>query len=444
VTASPLLVDLYQLTMGQAYLDAGLAEKRATFSLFYRSAPAGWGYLLAAGLDGALAYLEELRFEDDDIAYLRTTGLFTERFLDFLRELRFTGDVRAMPEGTAFFPQEPVLEVAGPVIEAQLVETVLLNELHFGSLIAGKAARSVDVADGRLLVDFGLRRAHGGEAAVKAARSAYLAGFDATSNVLAGREYGIPVAGTMAHSFVESFPSELDAFRAFAATYSDRSILLVDTYDTIEGTKLAIEVGRELAAHGHRLQGIRVDSGDLLELSRGARALLDEAGLEKAMVFASGGLDEHDVAALLGAGAPIGGFGIGTKLVTSADAPFLDLAYKLVELDGRPKLKLSPGKATLPGPKQVWRVRDDEGVAFDVVEIASAEGPQGGDALLVEVMRGGERLVREPLAAARERAAAERAALPPRYRALNAEPPEVRIGPSLKQLQRESVRRLQS
>jgi nicotinate phosphoribosyltransferase len=347
-----------------------------------------------------------------------------------------------MPEGTLLFPDEPVLEVSGPLIAAQLVETVVLNELHFGSLVAGKAARSVDVAQGRLLVDFGLRRAHGGEAGLKAARSAYLAGFAATSNVLAGRDFGIPIAGTMAHSFVESFSSELDAFRAFAASYPDDSIFLVDTYDTIEGTRRAIEVGRELAANGHRLRGIRLDSGDLMELSRPTRRLLDGAGFEDAMVFVSGGLDERDVARLLDAGAPIGGFGIGTRLVTSSDAPSLDLAYKLVELDGRPTLKLSRGKATLPGPKQVWRVRGDDGFAYDMIELAGTPGPEAGEPQLVDVMHGGRRLTSEPLDAARRRAAEQRAALPDRHRRLAAEPYDVRIGPVLDELRAESIRRL--
>ncbi len=432
--ASPLLVDLYELTMGQAYLDAGLADRQATSELFYRTLPPGWGYLLACGLEFALGYLEQLSFSDDELAYLESTGLFTNPFLDHLRGLRFTGTVRAMPEGTLFFPGEPVLEVTAPVIEAQLVETVLLNELHFSSLIAGKAARCVDVAEGRSLVDFGLRRAHGGEAGLKAARAAFLAGFDATSNVLAGRRYGIPTAGTMAHSFVESFTSEEAAFRAYARSYPNHSILLVDTYDTREGIRRAVEVGRELAAHGSRLTGVRLDSGDLVELSRAARALLDEAGFEDAVVFVSGGLDERDIAALLAAGAPIAGFGIGTRMVVSADAPYLDMAYKLVEFGGRPTMKLSTGKATLPGQKQVWRVAADEDLAFDVVEREGAPGPDGAEPLLAEVMRDGRRLVTDSLERARERAAAQRERLPTEHRRLDAAPYEVRTGPALRAL----------
>jgi nicotinate phosphoribosyltransferase len=431
---SPLLVDLYELTMGQAYFDAGLADRQATSDLFYRTLPAGWGYLLAGGLEFALAYLEELSFADDEVAYLESTGLFTPPFLDHLRALRFTGTVRAMPEGTLLFPGEPALEVTAPVIEAQLVETVLLNELHLSSLIAGKAARCVDVAEGQMLVDFGLRRAHGGEAGLKAARAAFLAGFDATSNVLAGREYGIPTAGTMAHSFVESFASEETAFRAYARSYPNHSILLVDTYDTRQGIRRAVETGRELATRGSRLTGMRLDSGDLVDLSLEARALLDEAGFEDALVFASGGLDERDVAALLEAGAPIGGFGIGTKMVVSADAPYLDMAYKLVEFGGRPTMKLSTGKATLPGRKQVWRVIADEHFAFDVVEREGAPGPDGAEPLLAEVMRGGRHLGADTLQDARERAAAQRERLPSEHRRLDATPYDVRIGPELRAL----------
>jgi nicotinate phosphoribosyltransferase len=421
--SSPLLVDLYQLTMGQAYLDAGLADKRATFSLFFRRLPEGWSYLLAAGLDDVYRYLEDLRFSEEDLADLESTGLFSEEFLRHLGGLRFDGEVRALPEGTAFFPLEPVLELAAPVLTAQLVETVVLNHVHFQSLVTSKAARCVDAAAGRTLVDFSPRRTHGLEAALKVARSAYLAGFDATSNVLAGREYGIPTAGTMAHSFVESFEDEAEAFRAFARSYPDRSIFLVDTYDTEEGIRRAIDVSRELERSGFRLRGIRLDSGDLLELSQLARILLDEAGLDDTVVFASGGLDEHDVARLVREGAPIGGFGIGSKLGVSADAPYLDMAYKLVAFDGRPTLKRSPGKVTLPSSKQVWRLDD-----HDVIDLADADGPPGGAPLLQRVSLGRPR-EREALAAARERAAAERARF-----AAPAAAHEVRIGPDLQAL----------
>jgi nicotinate phosphoribosyltransferase len=429
---SGLLVDLYQLTMGESYVAEGLDEREATFSLFFRTLPAGWGYMLAAGLEEALRYLEGLRFEEHDLAYLESTGLFTTPFLERLRAFRFSGSVRALPEGTAVFPREPLLEVTAPLLEAQIVETMVLNELHLQTLIASKAARSVDAAGRRLLVDFALRRTHGGEAGLKAARASWLAGFDSTSNVEAGRLFGIPIAGTMAHSYVESFPSELDAFRAFARVYPDDCVLLVDTYDTLEGAGRAAVVGRELAERGHRLRGVRLDSGDLVELSRAVRAILDDAGLDDAMVFASGGLDERGIAELLAAGAPIGGFGVGSKMGTSADAPFLDMAYKLVELDGLPVLKLSAGKATLPGRKQVWR-----GAGHDVLGLAG--GRVEGEPLLRDVMRDGVTTWREPLAASRERARREREALSAELRARDARAYDVRVHPALEALRRRAA-----
>lgn len=432
-----LLVDLYQLTMGESYVAEGSAEREATFSLFFRTLPRGWGYALAAGLEDTLQYLEGLRFPEDDLAYLEETGLFGATFLDRLRAFRFSGSVRALPEGTAVFPAEPLLEVTGPLLEAQIAETMVLNEVHLQTLIASKAARSVDVAGGRTLVDFALRRAHGGEAGLKVARASYLAGFDSTSNVLAGKRYGIPIAGTMAHSFVESFESELDAFRAFARSYPDAAILLVDTYDTLEGTRRAVVVARELAEQGHRLRGIRLDSGDLVALSHEARGMLDGAGFEDAVVFASGGLDEHEIARLLDAGAPIGGFGVGSKMGAAADSPFLDMAYKLVQLDGRPVLKLSTGKGTLPGPKQVWRVRDEAGVArHDLLGIEGAASD--GEPLLREVMRDGRATWFESLGESRERARRERESLPPELRRLDAGTYGVRVQSDLAEL-RESL-----
>jgi nicotinate phosphoribosyltransferase len=434
---SGLLVDLYELTMAQSYLAEGMHERPATFSLFARRLPPGWGYLVAAGLDDALSYLETLAFSDDDLAYLEETGIFSAAFLDHLRGFRFRGDVRAMAEGTVFFAVEPLLEVRGPLLEAQLVETVVLNELHFQSLVAGKAARSVDAAHGRTLVDFGLRRTHRAGAGMRAARSSYLAGFDATSNVLAAREYGIPASGTMAHSYVEAFDHELDAFRAFVREFPDRSVLLVDTYDTVEGVRRAAAVGQELARRGHRLQAVRLDSGDLGDLARGARAILDDAGLTTTTVFASGGLDEREIAALLAAGAPIDGFGVGTRMGTSADAPALDMAYKLVELDGRPTLKLSAAKATLPGPKQVWRASEEGRFVRDEIGEAGEDLP--GDTLLEPVMEGGRRIAGASLEAARQRCFEQRQLLPERHRRLDAEPYDVRLSERLESLRRRTV-----
>jgi nicotinate phosphoribosyltransferase len=431
VPAPALSVDLYELTMGESYLAEGMADRPATFSLFFRGLPHGWGYGLAAGLDAALDYLGRLVFSADDVSYLQSTGLFRTPFLDRLRRFRFSGDVRAIPEGTLVFPNEPLLEVTAPILEAQIVETMMVNAIHLHTLIASKAARCVDAAKGATLVDFALRRAHGSEAGLAVARSSYIAGFDATSNVEAGRRHSIPIAGTMAHSYVEAFPSEVEAFRAFAESFPDGSTLLVDTYDTIEGTRLAVVVGRELAARGHRLRGIRLDSGDLAALSRGGRALLDEGDLSDAVVFASGGLDERDVADLLAVGAPIDGFGIGSKLGVSADAPFLDLVYKLVDLDGTPTRKLSSGKATLPGRKQAWRVSDRDRFVYDVLGLADALPPEQGEPLLVEVMKDGQRVHAEPLDVIRARARAQREALPAEHRTLDATPYQVRIDSAL-------------
>jgi nicotinate phosphoribosyltransferase len=433
LSAAPpaLLADLYELTMGESYLAEGLAERPATFQLFCRHLPAGWGYLLAAGIDSALTYLEELRFTAGELEYLESTGLFTPPLLERLERLRFSGEVRAMREGTVFFPNEPVLEVTAPLLEAQLVETVVLNEVHFQSLVAAKAARCVDAAGDRRLVDFGLRRTHGGEAGLKVARASYLAGFDATSNVLAGREYGIAVAGTMAHSYVECFEDESDAFEAFVRAYPQGSTLLIDTYDTVEGAWQAARVARELAARGGRVGAVRLDSGDLLELSRRVRSVLDEQGLHEVTIFASGNLDEREIARLLAQGAPIDGFGVGSRLGTCADAPYLDAAYKLVEFDGRPVLKLSSGKATLPGVKQVWRQCEGGRFAGDVIALRDEPPPPGAEPLLERVMANGTRLFGEPLERARARAAAQRAALSPESRLLDARPHPVEVSAAL-------------
>jgi nicotinate phosphoribosyltransferase len=427
-----LLVDLYELTMGESYVAQGIDEKPATFQLFCRSLPPGFGYLIAAGIEDALEFLAELRFGPEEIAFLESTGLFTSRFLDRLGGLRFTGSVRAMREGTVFFPNEPVLELTGPLLETQIVETALVNLMHFQSLIAARAARCVEAAGGRRLVEFGLRRAHGGTAGVQVARASWVAGFDATSDVLAGRRYGIPLAGTMAHSYIECFDDETEAFSAFTSSYPDGSTLLIDTYDTVEGARHAAEVGRRLAEHGGRLAAVRLDSGDLLDLSRRVRGVLDEAGLPDVTIFASGNLDEHEIARLVSAGAPIDGFGVGSRLAVSAGAPYVDLVYKLVAFDGRPVLKLSAGKATLPGAKQVWRRSAGRQFGGDVVTLADEEGPEGAEPLLAPAATG-------TLAEARERAAAQIAALPEPQRRLDAEPYQVEISAGIAELARSTT-----
>jgi nicotinate phosphoribosyltransferase len=431
---SALLVDLYELTMGEGYVAEAIAEQSATFEVFCRHLPAGWGYLLAAGIDDAIDYLEQFRFTDDELSYLETTGLFHSTFLDRLERLRFSGEVRAMREGTLFFANEPLLEVTAPLLEAQLVETIVLNRVHFQSLVASKAARCVDAAQGRKLVDFALRRTHGTEAGLAVARASYLAGFDATSNVLAGRLYGMPVAGTMAHSFVECFEDENNAFEAFTRAYPNGCTLLIDTYDTITGAKRAARVAHALAHRGGRLAAVRLDSGDLLELSCQVRRVLDHAGLEEVTIFASGGLDEREIARLLAAGAPIAGFGVGSKLGVSADAPVLDVAYKLVAFHGRPVLKLSSGKATLPGTKQVWRRVNEGQFAGDVICLLDEEPPPAAEPLLEPMMTQGSRVAPTSLARGRSLAAAQRAALPPEHRLVDAHPYRVELGAGLREL----------
>ena len=349
-----LFTDFYELTMAQAYWRSGVTG-HASFSLFFRRSPPGRGYLVFAGLETILDYLEEFRFSADDLDFLASLGQFEQEFLNYLSDLEFTGQVRAMREGTICFPNEPVIEVSAPVIEAQIIETFLLNQATFQTNVASKAARVVRAAGGRTVFDFGARRVHGTDAAMLLARSAYLAGAVGTSNVKAASKYDISPVGTMAHSFVMAFEHEADSFRAYASTFPESSTFLVDTYDPVAGLRNAVEVGREMAARGQRLVGVRLDSGDLNELARTARTILDEAGLTETMVVVSGGLDEFEVESLMRAGAPIDGFGIGTKLGVSADAPYLDSAYKLVEYLSRPVLKLSADKQTLPGCKQVFR-----------------------------------------------------------------------------------------
>lgn len=385
-----LATDLYQLTMAQAYWHEGM-HQTAVFDLFVRELPANRRYLIAAGLEHALDALEAFRFSDGDLQYLETLGLFRRGFLDYLGDLRFRGEVFALPEGTPVFPNEPLLEVVAPLPEAQLVETSLINQLHLPTLVATKTALLVRAAAGRPVVDFGLRRAHGIEAGVKAARAAFMAGAASSSNVLAGRSYGLPVSGTMAHSYVLAHDDELEAFRRFAALYPE-TVLLVDTYDTPAGVDKVVRLARELG-DDFRVRAIRIDSGDLDALAREARAILDRAGLQRVTIFASGDLDERRIAGLVAGGTPVDGFGVGTHLVVSADAPFLNCAYKLVEYAGEARMKLSSGKATLPGRKQVYRLGDGR---FDGDVIARYGEEHEGEPLLQGVMQGGEPVVTTP------------------------------------------------
>ena len=426
--SSPLLTDLYELTMLQAYYERGMTDT-AVFELFVRKLPAGRNFLVAAGLEQALDFIEGLRFGDEELAWIERSGLFRPSFVGHLAKFRFTGDVHAMPEGTVFFPNEPFLRVTAPFPEAQLLETRVLNLMHFETLIASKAARCRMAAGGKHLIDFGLRRAHGAEAGLLAARASYLAGFDGSSTVLAAPRFGIPVFGTMAHSFVQAHESERAAFEAFASVFPENAVLLIDTYDTVEGARRAVEAGRSFP-----IKGVRLDSGDLDSLSREVRRILDAGGLKDAIIFASGNLDEHRVAELVSAGAQIDSFGIGTSLVTSSDHPALDAVYKLQEYAGRARRKRSAGKATWPGRKQVFRRYDAGGrFAGDLVSLESDFQP--GEALLVPVMERGRPLPAPRLSHVREQTLAQLARLPDSLRSLGpAAPYSVEISTSVRAL----------
>jgi nicotinate phosphoribosyltransferase len=432
--ASALLTDLYELTMLQTYFEDGMTEE-AVFEFYVRRLPEGRNFLVAAGLEQVLEFLEELRFSPSELAWLGSTGRFTPRFLRRLEGLRFTGRIQAMAEGTIFFPNEPILRVVAPLPEAQLVETRVLNLLHFQTAVASKAARCVLAAPGKALVDFGLRRAHGAEAGLLGARAAYLAGFEATSNVLAGRRYGIPVSGTMAHSFVAASDSEEAAFLSFARANPGNTVLLIDTYDTEAAAAKVVEVAAVLRAQGLAVDGVRLDSGDLADHSRRVRDILDRGGLRQVRIFASGNLDEFALRRLVAAGSPIDGFGVGTRLVTSTDAPYLDCGYKLQEYAGRPRGKRAEGKATLPGRKQVCRRFDAAGRMQE--DIVSLDGePASGEPLLETVMEAGRRMASPPgLGEARRRLARELGLLPARLRSLEAaEPYPVRISAPLMEM----------
>jgi nicotinate phosphoribosyltransferase len=417
MTLSPLLTDLYQINMIQAYLDHGDTDI-AVFEFFARTLPARRGFLLAAGLEQALDYLENLQFSAADIEWLKSTGRFGPKLLDYLGQLRFSGDVHAMPEGTAFFANEPILRVTAPLPEAQFVESRLINILHFQVLIAAKAARNVLAAPDKVLVDFGLRRAHGAEAGLMAARASYLAGFAGTATVLAGEKFNIPLFGTMAHSFIEAFDDEAKAFEAFARSRPDNVVLLLDTYDSEAAARKVVALAPKLKSAGIAIRGVRLDSGDLISLSKKVRAILDAGGLGDVTIFVSGGLDEDSLTAFVRAGAPIDGVGIGTGLTTSSDAPAIDCVYKLQDYAGLPRRKRSENKATWPGRKQVWRRYGADGrMAGDVLALEGQ--PHPGEPLLELVMRNGKRTLPAPsLDAIRARAKRELERLPEPLRRL--------------------------
>ena len=386
----PLCTDLYELTMAAAYFQAQVNDE-ATFSLFVRPS-VNRNFYVAAGLESALDELSTFQFSDEECDYLKQTDLFSENFIQYLSTLRFKGDVMAMPEGTVFFGDEPIVEVTAPIIEAQLVETLLLNILGSHSLFATKGARCIHVAQGRSLVDFSLRRTQGHDAGLRVARSTYITGFTATSNVQAGNIFDIPVSGTMAHSYVTTFENEIDAFRAYANVFPDHSVFLIDTYDTIKGAQNAAIVGQEMKQKGRPLKGVRLDSGDLVDLSQKVRDILDGAGLSDVLIFASGGLDEYKIEKLLKNGACIDAFGVGTAVGTSADAPHLDIVYKLVRFKNRNIRKLSPGKQTLAGEKQVFRMWDSHNKLSTDIIGARDEVITDAQPLLSLVMQAGKRV----------------------------------------------------
>ena len=439
---SPLLTDLYQLTMMQGYVDENM-HKEAVFEFYVRSLPSSRGFLVAAGIDTLLAFLEGMRFTEEELKYIEGTGRFSKGLLDYLAKFRFSGNVYALPEGTVFFENEPVVRVIAPMPQAQLVETRLINILHFEILIASKAARCILAADDRaVLIDFGIRRSHGAEAGLLAARDSYMTGFAGTSTVLAEPIFGIPIFGTMAHSYVEAHEDELEAFLSFARANPNNTTLLIDTYDVHKGAEKAIEAAKILEEKGIKVRAVRLDSGDLLVLSKDVRQILDQSGMTDIRIFASGNLDEYAIRDLLSQGAPISGFGVGTKLDTSEDAPYLECAYKLMEYAGTPRFKKSPGKATIPGRKQVFRQFEDGIMTRDILTIEGDEIE--GMALLVKVMGSGKIISRRR--DLKEIAAYTRSqlkALPAHFQRLETAPPyPVKVSPALSRLGQELERRL--
>lgn len=438
--ASPLLTDLYELTMLKTYYEHGMTQT-AVFELFFRRVKQGTrSFFVAAGLEQVLDFLEGLQFLPHELEWVAAQPWSSSACVDALAALRFTGEVHAMPEGTVFFPEEPIIRIVAPLPEAQFVESRLMNIVHFQTLIATKAVRSVLQAPDKLLIDFGMRRAHAAEAALYAARAAFLAGFAGTSTALAGQRYGIPVFGTMAHSFIQAHDSETQAFERFARSHPRGTALLLDTYDTEAAARSLATLAPRLSVDGIVIDAVRLDSGDLADHAFKVRAILDAAGLSATRIFASGGLDEHAIRGLLAdRQAPIDGFGVGSALDTSQDLPSLDCAYKLQEYAGRARRKRSEGKATWPGRKQVFRLHDDEGRMREDV-IGLHDEPIEGEALLMPVMRGGRRSAEvAPLEAARRRCKAEVARLPEPLRALSApaQPYPVRISAGLRALAEE-------
>lgn len=433
-TNSALLTDLYQLSMLNGYVQQGMHDE-AVFEFFVRRLPEKRNFLLACGLELALDFLEGFGFTEAELEWMASTERFSPQFIDYLSTLSFTGDVYAAPEGTVFFADEPILRVVAPLPQAQIIESRLINILHVHTLIASKAARCVMVAPDKLLVDFGMRRAHGAEAAMAAARASYIAGFAGTATVLAEKEFGIPSFGTMAHSFVQAHDSETESFFDFARSQPKNTVLLIDTYDTEAGAHKVVELKPRLDELGIPIKGVRLDSGDLDALSRRVRRILDEGGCERTAIFCSGNLDEYSIHRLLSAGAPVDGFGIGTRLDISEDAPSLDCVYKLQAYAGRPRRKRSTGKATWPGSKQVYRYEASGGF-FSHDVLTTADDTRDGEPLVEAVMKGGRRTEPSPsLERIRERTAEQLARLPEPLRSIDKAPAyEVNVSEQMKAL----------
>ncbi len=408
-----LCTDLYEFTMAQSYLEHGKTGD-AVFSLFVRKLPERRNFLVSCGLETLLESIERYRFGDDELKYLKELGKFSDDFLDYLREYEFRGKIYAVPEGRVIFQNEPIVQIEGSLPDVQILETLVINVIHLQTVIASKAVRSFLVSRGTSLVDFGFRRAHGLEAGIYAARASYIAGFAGTSNLEAGRRFGIPVFGTVAHSYIMVFDREEDAFRSFAESFPQNAVFLLDTYDTIEAAKKTVKLAKE----GVPVVGVRLDSGDIESLSREVRRILDEGGLKNVRIIVSGGVDEYRIEGWLSKGCPIDAFGVGTKFITSADAPYLDMAYKLVEYEGKPKVKTSPGKATFPYKRQVCRFYSGGKMEHD--EVVRYGEEKDGERLVEKVVEGGNLKVKLPgLKEIRERLMSDIEKLPEELKSLD-------------------------
>jgi nicotinate phosphoribosyltransferase len=434
-----LLTDFYELTMCAGYFESQRKET-ANFDLFIRRLPPNRSYFVFAGLEQMLLFLKNMKFGEEQISYLRKQG-FKEDFLDYLKDFKFTGEVWSVPEGTIAFPEEPLIRVTAPIIEAQVIETFVLNTVNLQTTLATKASRVVNAARGKSVIEFGLRRAQGTDAGMKAARCSYLAGCHGTSNVLAGMKYGVPVFGTMAHSYVMFFDKEIEAFKAFAKAFPENSTFLIDTYDDLKGAENAAAVAKDMEKEGHRLNGVRLDSGNLAELSKKVRSMLDGKGLRYVKIFASGDLDEYKIDELIRKGAKIDSFGVGTRMSTSYDRPYVDVVYKLSGKFEKgtfvPAMKLSKGKITLPGKKQVFRQKNKQGCyAKDTIGLADEEVE--GEPLLVKVMEKGNIVYDLPsLEKIRENALKNLSRLPDKYRKLkNPALYRVELSPKLKKIKK--------